>query len=127
MQVVLSQRMSLPYQASPLSLYVPLRRSPSPYMFYFEHGRISRGRRLARDPGAAGKAAWSRCVRLPVPVRAAPAGAGCRLERELLADPKERAEHVMLMDPGATMSAGWPQVGSVRVDGEHDHRGVIRT
>ena len=54
MQVVLSQRISHTYTASPLSLYRALRAlNPSPYMFYFDMG-VPRGGRFARNPGAAG-------------------------------------------------------------------------
>ena len=74
MQVVLSQRMSKPFARQPLALYRALRTlNPSPYMFYFDFERLPRRRRLAGDPGAAGRTATRhRCARSPARARAAP-------------------------------------------------------
>jgi anthranilate synthase component 1 len=55
MQVVLSQRMQLPFSASPLSLYRALRSlNPSPYMFYYDFWRFPRRRCVAGNPRAQG-------------------------------------------------------------------------
>ncbi|MBI2961965.1 MAG: anthranilate synthase component I [Betaproteobacteria bacterium] len=116
MQVVLSQRMSLPFGGSPMSLYRALRAiNPSPYMFYFDFGAFhvvgSSPEILVRLEGGA------------VTVRPI-AGTRSRgrtrdedlaLERELLADPKEVAEHVMLVDLGRNDVGRVAQTGTVRV------------
>ena len=116
MQVVLSQRMRQPFAASPLSLYRALRSlNPSPYMFYYDMG----------DHHVVG-ASPEILVRLEehdVTVRPI---AGTRprgknreedeaLGEELLADPKEIAEHLMLMDLGRNDIGRVAQTGSVKV------------
>jgi len=107
MQVVLSQAHEPAYQASPLSLYRALRAlNPSPYMFYFEWADFTWSAPRPRS-GAAGK----RMVTLRPIAGTRPRGASreqdAALERELLADPKERAEHVMLMDLGRNDVGRW--------------------
>jgi anthranilate synthase component 1 len=117
MQVVLSQRMSVSLEADPLSLYRSLRSlNPSPYMYYMNLGEFhivsSSPEILARlDDGQ-------------VTVRPL---AGTRrrgrdekedrdMEVELLADPKERAEHLMLIDLGRNDIGRVCKTGSVIVD-----------
>ena len=112
MQVVLSQRMSQPFSASPLSLYRALRSlNPSPYMFYYDMA----------DHHIVG-ASPEILVRLENDVVTSRPIAGTRprgktreqdvaLAEELLADPKECAEHVMLIDLGRN------DVGRVAVEG----------
>jgi anthranilate synthase component 1 len=116
MQVVLSQRTNLAFGASPLALYRALRAlNPSPYMFYLELG----------DHQVVG-ASPEILVRLEgdtVTVRpiagTRPRGAtreeDASLAADLLSDPKERAEHVMLMDLGRNDAGRIAQVGSVKV------------
>ena len=116
MQVVLSQRMSQPYEASPLSLYRALRAlNPSPYMFYFDLG----GQHVV---GASPEI----LVRLEDGAVTVRPIAGTRprgktmeedlaLAEDLRADPKEIAEHVMLVDLGRNDVGRVAQVGSVRV------------
>lgn len=116
MQVVLSQRMSQPFSASPLSLYRALRSlNPSPYMFYYDMG----------DHHVVG-ASPEILVRLDDGVVTSRPIAGTRprgktreqdlaLADELLADPKERAEHVQLMDLGRNDVGRVAQVGTVKV------------
>ena len=116
MQVVLSQRLSVPFEASPLNLYRALRTlNPSPYMYLLN----------LDDTHVAGSSPEI-LVRLEdgeVTVRPI---AGTRrrgrdaeedevLERELLADPKERAEHIMLMDLGRNDVGRVAETGSVTV------------
>ncbi|WP_018937145.1 anthranilate synthase component I [Thioalkalivibrio sp. ALJ24] len=116
MQVVLAQRMSVPFSAPPLDLYRALRElNPSPYMYYLDLG----------DHHVVG-ASPEILVRLEdeqVTVRPI---AGTRprgrdpeedraLEAELLADPKERAEHLMLIDLGRNDAGRVSRTGSVRV------------
>ncbi len=116
MQVVLSQRMSQPYYASPLALYRALRSlNPSPYMFYYDMG----------DHHVVG-ASPEILVRLENGTVTARPIAGTRprgknreqdmaLAEELLADPKERAEHVQLMDLGRNDVGRVAITGSVKV------------
>jgi anthranilate synthase component 1 len=116
MQVVLSQRMSQPFTASPLSLYRVLRSlNPSPYMFYYDMG----------DHHVVG-ASPEILVRLENGTVTARPIAGTRprgktreqdiaLAEELLADPKERAEHVQLMDLGRNDVGRVAVTGSVKV------------
>ena len=120
MQVVLSQRMSQPFHAHPLSLYRALRRlNPSPYMFYYDMGGFhvvgSSPEILVRLEGHGDE----KLVTVRPIAGTRPRGAtqeeDLRLEQELLADPKERAEHVQLMDLGRNDAGRVAQVGSVRV------------
>lgn len=116
MQVVLSQRMSQPFDAPPLSLYRALRSlNPSPYMFYYDMG----------DHHVVG-ASPEILVRLEDGVVTSRPIAGTRprgktreadiaLATELLADPKERAEHVQLMDLGRNDVGRVAQTGTVNV------------
>jgi anthranilate synthase component I len=116
MQVVLSQRMSQPFTSPPLSLYRALRSlNPSPYMFYYDMG----------DHHVVG-ASPEILVRLEDGVVTSRPIAGTRprgktreadiaLATELLADPKERAEHVQLMDLGRNDVGRVAQTGSVVV------------
>ncbi|TQV62934.1 MAG: anthranilate synthase component I [Halothiobacillaceae bacterium] len=116
MQVVLSQRLTIPFSARPLELYRALRGlNPSPYMFY-----------LNLDDMAVVGSSPEILVRLEgeeVTVRPI---AGTRrrghdeaedaaFEAELLADPKERAEHLMLIDLGRNDIGRVCQTGSVRL------------
>ncbi len=114
MQVVLSQRMSQPFAASPLSLYRVLRSlNPSPYMFYYD-----------MDDHHVVGASPEILVRLEDDVVTSRPIAGTRprgktreqdvqLAEELLADPKECAEHVMLIDLGRNDVGRVAQEGSV--------------
>jgi len=116
MQVVLSQRMRQPFPAPPLSLYRALRSlNPSPYMFYYDMG----------DHHVVGSSPEI-LVRLEDDVVTARPIAGTRprgktreedlaLAEELLADPKERAEHVQLMDLGRNDVGRVAVTGSVQV------------
>ncbi len=116
MQVVLSQRMSQPFHASPMSLYRVLRSlNPSPYMFYYDmgdHHIVGSSPeilvRLEGDTVTARPIAGTR-PRGKTPEQDA------ALATELLADPKERAEHVQLMDLGRNDVGRVAQTGSVKV------------
>jgi len=116
MQVVLSQRASLAYTASPLALYRALRAlNPSPYMFYFDFGRFHVVGaspeilvRLEDDTVTVRPIAGTR-------PRGKSRAEDLALEQELLADPKERAEHLMLMDLGRNDVGRVATAGSVRV------------
>ncbi len=120
MQVVLSQRMSRPFHAHPLSLYRALRGlNPSPYMFYYDMGSFhvvgSSPEILVRlEDDGGGKRVTVRPIAGTRP-RGANREEDQRLEAELLADPKERAEHVQLMDLGRNDAGRVAQVGTVKV------------
>lgn len=116
MQVVPSQRMSLPFTADPLNLYRALRvLNPSPYMYLLDLG----------DHHVVGSSPeiLARLENGEVTVRPI---AGTRrrghtpeedlaMERELLNDPKEIAEHLMLIDLGRNDVGRVAQTGSVSV------------
>jgi anthranilate synthase component I len=116
MQVVLSQRMSQPFPASPLSLYRALRSiNPSPYMFYYDMGDHhvvgSSPEILARlegDTVTVRPIAGTR-PRGKTPQKDAD------LAEELLADPKELAEHLMLIDLGRNDIGRVAEYGTVKL------------
>jgi anthranilate synthase component 1 len=115
-QIVLSQRFSVPFSLPPFSLYRALRRiNPAPFLFYLDFGGFSV---VGSSPEV--------LVRLRDGVVTIRPLAGTRrrgatreedlaLEAELLADPKERAEHLMLLDLGRNDVGRVSEIGSVRV------------
>jgi anthranilate synthase component 1 len=116
MQVVLSQRLAIPYAAAPLDLYRALRTlNPSPYMYFLDlrgfHIVGSSPEILVRlEDGAV----TVRPIAGTRP-RGRDEAEDRRLEEELLADPKERAEHIMLVDLGRNDVGRVARIGSVRV------------
>jgi len=103
MQVVIGQRISKPFTDSPLALYRALRSlNPSPYMYFYDFGDMqivgSSPEILVRQE----KRATEKIVTIRPLAGTRPRGANPeedeRLAKELLADPKEIAEHVMLID-----------------------------
>ena len=116
MQVVLSQRMSKPFTATPLSLYRALRRlNPSPYMFFFnfdDYHVVGASPeilvRLQDDTVTVRPIAGTR-------PRGKDQAADLAYEQDLLADPKERAEHLMLLDLGRNDVGRVAATGSVGV------------
>ena len=116
MQFVLSQRMAQPFPASPLSLYRALRSiNPSPYMFYYDMGDHhvvgSSPEILARLEG---DTVTVRPIAGTRP-RGKSAEQDVELAAELLADPKELAEHLMLIDLGRNDIGRVAQNGTVRL------------
>lgn len=116
MQVVLSQRLSMPFHASPLSLYRALRAiNPSPYMFYYDMGDFHV---VGASPEILVRLEGDMVTLRPI-AGTRPRGKtreeDVALEQDLLADPKERAEHVMLMDLGRNDVGRVAQAGSVKV------------
>jgi len=116
MQVVLSQRMTRPFASSPLSLYRALRSlNPSPYMFYYDFGDFhvvgASPEILVRKEGAA---VTLRPIAGTRP-RGATREADETLAEELLADPKEVAEHVMLVDLGRNDIGRVAETGTVKL------------
>jgi anthranilate synthase component 1 len=116
MQVVLSQRLSIPFSAPPLDLYRALRSlNPSPYMYYLN----------LHDFHIAGSSPEI-LTRLEDDVVTVRPIAGTRrrghdeaedraMEEELLADPKELAEHLMLIDLGRNDVGRIAETGSVQL------------
>jgi anthranilate synthase component 1 len=101
-QVVLSQRFSIPCEADPLDVYRMLRlHNPSPYMYLF---RFADGLSVVgSSPEALVKVTGREVLVHPIAgtrKRSSNAEEDLRLGEELLADPKERAEHLMLVDLG---------------------------
>ncbi len=99
-QVVLSRRTDVPFKGDPLDLYRVLRHvNPSPYMFVMETGRGFDV--VGASPEVNVRLTGRRCEIRPIAgtrPRGADEAADRRLEGELLADPKERSEHLMLVD-----------------------------
>jgi anthranilate synthase component 1 len=116
MQVVLSQRLSVPFQYPPLDLYRALRTlNPSPYMFYLDLGDFHI---VGSSPEILTRLEDGRVTVRPIAgtrPRGQDAEHDKRLEQELLADPKERAEHLMLIDLGRNDVGRVARTGSVQV------------
>ncbi|HEX4456008.1 MAG TPA: chorismate-binding protein [Kofleriaceae bacterium] len=116
-QVVLSQRFAMPAAgARPLDVYRALRViNPSPYMFHLE---FPEARVTGASPETLVRLADGRVELRPI-AGTRPRGTSAeddeRLAAELLADPKERAEHLMLIDLGRNDVGRVSTVGSVRV------------
>ncbi|MBU1248936.1 MAG: anthranilate synthase component I family protein [Proteobacteria bacterium] len=115
-QVVLSTRFSVPATDSPFRIYRRLRQvNPSPHMFYmkFEDGVL-----LGSSPEMMVRCQKGRLEVRPI-AGTRPRGQNgtedLAMERELLADPKERAEHVMLVDLGRNDLGRIATAGSVTV------------
>jgi anthranilate synthase component 1 len=124
-QVVLSQQFQIPLQVDPFSIYRYLRSiNPSPYLFFIrmEEGAVLVGSspeilvRLEGDRVDVRPIAGTRR-------RGDDAEEDLALEQDLLSDPKERAEHVMLVDLGRNDVGRVAQIGTVEVD---EYAGVER-
>ena len=121
MQVVIGQRLQKRFTASPLTLYRALRSlNPSPYMYYYDMGDHhvvgSSPEILVRQEKNAdgGETVTIRPIAGTRPRGATPE-ADLAHEQELLADPKERAEHVMLIDLARNDIGRIAKTGSVKV------------
>ena len=116
MQVVPSQRMTVDFRSAPISLYRALRNlNPSPYMYFLDMGDFQI---VGSSPEILVRAEQGEVTVRPI--------AGTRkrgqneeedqaLAEELLADPKEMAEHLMLIDLGRNDLGRIAQPGSVEV------------
>ena len=116
MQVVLSQRMSIPFSASPLDLYRALRcLNPSPYMYYLN---LKDFHIVGSSPEILVRLEDDEVTVRPI-AGTRPRGANHEqdqaLEQELLADPKELAEHLMLIDLGRNDAGRVAKIGSVKL------------
>ena len=116
MQVQVSQRASRPFAASPLELYRALRGlNPSPYMFYFDFGDHHV---VGASPEILVRLSGDTVTLRPIAgtrPRGATAQEDAAIAEQLLADPKERAEHVMLIDLGRNDVGRVAATGTVRV------------
>jgi len=115
-QVVPSQRFEAPLTAHPFNLYRSLRIiNPSPYMFYVRLGDMTL---VGASPETNVRVEGKQIMLRPLAGtrrRGANESEDVALERELLADPKEIAEHVMLVDLGRNDVGRVAKIGSVKV------------
>ena len=116
-QVVLSQRLETPFAGDPFSVYRALRLiNPSPFLFFVRHPRVAV---VGSSPELMTRVrdgvVYSRPIAGTRP-RGASEDEDRANEEELLADPKERAEHVMLIDLARNDLGRVCQYGSVHVD-----------
>jgi anthranilate synthase component 1 len=115
-QIVLAQRFEAPFTLPPFSLYRALRRTnPSPYLYFLDFGSFAVA---GSSPEILVKVSGDVVTIRPI-AGTRPRGATPHedkaLEDELLADPKERAEHLMLLDLGRNDVGRVAQIGSVTV------------
>ena len=116
MQVVLAQRMSTPFGAAPINLYRALRSlNPSPYLYFMNFNGFHV---VGSSPEILARVEDGRIVNRPLAGtrrRGRTEAEDLALERELLADPKEIAEHLMLIDLGRNDVGRVAATGSVKV------------
>jgi anthranilate synthase component 1 len=115
-QVVLSQRFEAPFTLAPFALYRALRRvNPSPYLFFLDFCSFAVA---GSSPEILVKTSDGTVTIRPI-AGTRPRGATPHedkaLEEELLADPKERAEHLMLLDLGRNDVGRVAEIGTVEV------------
>jgi len=120
-QVVLSQRFTRETDVEPFDVYRAVRRlNPSPYMFFFDFGLVDDeplfivGSSPEMFVRLEGRTASLRPIAGTRP-RGVDSAADAALAQELLADPKERAEHVMLVDLGRNDLGRVCEYGTVKV------------
>ncbi|QIB35694.1 anthranilate synthase component I [Ancylobacter pratisalsi] len=115
-QVVLSQRFDAPFTLPPFSLYRALRRiNPAPFLVYFNFGGFAL---VCSSPEILVRLRGETVTIRPIAGtrrRGATPHEDKALEEELLADPKERAEHLMLLDLGRNDVGRVSKIGSVHV------------
>jgi anthranilate synthase component 1 len=115
-QVVPSQRFEAPFELDPFAFYRSLRRmNPSPFLFYLDFGGFQMA---GSSPEILVRLRDGEVTLRPIAGtrrRGATPEEDQALERELLADPKERAEHLMLLDLGRNDVGRVAEPGSVRV------------
>ncbi|MFQ5955533.1 MAG: anthranilate synthase component I [Kiloniellales bacterium] len=115
-QVVLSQRFSVPFRLPPFSLYRALRRlNPSPFLFFLDFGGYSV---VGSSPEIMVRLRGDKVTIRPIAgtrPRGKDAAEDRALRDELLADPKERAEHLMLLDLGRNDVGRVAKIGTVTV------------
>ncbi len=116
MQVVPSQRMSIPFQAAPLDLYRALRSlNPSPYMYFLNLGDFHI---VGSSPEILARLEDGLVTVRPIAgtrPRGATEAEDRALEAELLSDPKELAEHLMLIDLGRNDVGRVSEIGTIQL------------
>ena len=116
MQVVISQRMSIPFTAAPIDLYRALRCiNPTPYMYFFNFGDFHV---VGSSPEVLVRVEEGLVTVRPIAgtrPRGANEEADLALEEDLLSDAKELAEHLMLIDLGRNDVGRVAENGSVRL------------
>ncbi|MEO6025348.1 MAG: anthranilate synthase component I [Candidatus Binatia bacterium] len=115
-QVVLAQRLEAPLRAVPFNIYRALRTvNPSPYMFYLKLGEQTL---VGSSPEVMARVEDGELTVRPI-AGTSPRGTqemeDRELEQKLLADPKEIAEHIMLLDLGRNDVGRVSEIGSVAV------------
>lgn len=116
MQVVVSQRLSIPFDAPPIDLYRALRSlNPSPYMYFLDLGDFHI---VGASPEILTRVEDGMITVRPI-AGTRPRGSteeqDIALEKDLLADPKELAEHLMLIDLGRNDIGRVAEIGSVNL------------
>ncbi|MAB54023.1 MULTISPECIES: anthranilate synthase component I [Marinobacter] len=116
MQTVISQRMSIPFEAPPLNLYRSLRvLNPSPYMYFLDLGDFQI---VGSSPEILARVEDDEVTVRPIAgtrKRGATDAEDRAMESELLADPKEIAEHLMLIDLGRNDAGRVSETGTVKL------------
>ena len=122
MQVQIGQCLAKPFTAPPLALYRALRSiNPSPYMYYYDFGDfhvVGASPEILVRQEAVDHSDDTLVTIRPIAgtrKRGETAAQDAQLEAELLADPKERAEHLMLIDLARNDVGRISQIGSVKV------------
>ncbi|MBX3553578.1 MAG: anthranilate synthase component I [Pseudolabrys sp.] len=119
-QVVLSQRFEAPFTLPPFALYRALRRvNPAPFLYFLDFGPFAIA---GSSPEILVRARHGRVTIRPIAgtrPRGATLAQDKALEEELLADPKERAEHLMLLDLGRNDVGRVAKLGSVTVTDQY--------
>ncbi|MDH5488747.1 MAG: anthranilate synthase component I [Rhodospirillaceae bacterium] len=115
-QVVLSQRFSLPFSLNPFVFYRALRRvNPSPFMFFFDFGSFQIA---GSSPEILVRVRDGKVTIRPIAgtrPRGETDAMDKELEQDLLGDPKELAEHLMLLDLGRNDVGRVAKIGTVKV------------
>ena len=116
MQVVISQRLSIPFKAPPLDLYRALRSlNPSPYMYFLD---LDEFHIVGSSPEILTRVEDGKVTVRPIAgtrPRGKTAEEDKRLEQDLLSDPKELAEHLMLIDLGRNDAGRVSEIGTVKL------------
>ncbi len=116
MQVVISQRLSIPFKAPPLDLYRALRSlNPSPYMYFLD---LDEFHIVGSSPEILTRVEDGKVTVRPIAgtrPRGKTAEEDKRLEKDLLSDPKELAEHLMLIDLGRNDAGRVSEIGTVKL------------
>ena len=122
MQVVLSQRLSTPFKQSSFDVYRALRTiNPSPYMYFLDLGDyqiVGSSPEILVSLNHDGETKQKKVTVRPIAgtrKRGKTPADDLRLEKELLADPKELAEHLMLIDLGRNDVGRIAKTGSVEL------------